>query len=101
MVSKRYLPSDSWYLVSIRDNRSLKTLKTSPGIYTSVCFESQTVASNYQKFPNNKSHRLRYGHKNHKYQSVGYQSQYGECLLARYLLFGFCEVHEDIFFAGN
>jgi hypothetical protein len=53
------------------DDCSLKTLKTSPEIYTSVCFESQTVASNYQEFPNKKSRRLRYDHKYGKYQGVG------------------------------
>lgn len=61
----------------MRDNCSLTTLNTSPETYTSVCFESQTVASNYQELPNKKASRLRYGHKNREYQSVGYQSGYG------------------------
>ncbi len=51
------------YLVSIRDDCSLTTLDTLPEIYTSVCFESQTVASNYQKFPNKNSRSVHYGHK--------------------------------------
>jgi hypothetical protein len=46
------------------DDCSLKTLKTSPEIYTSVSFESQTVASNYQEFPNKNTRPFGYGHKN-------------------------------------
>jgi hypothetical protein len=51
--------------------------------------------SYYQEFLNKKSRRLRHGHKNREYQSVGLVHARWRIICRRY----FCELPGDTFFA--